>query len=53
MLRKKNLNNKQGIEKEHAEEGAGCSEHTREGGKSKELIFTQTFSKQTLERQKG
>jgi hypothetical protein len=29
---------KQGTEKEHAAEGAGCSEYTGEGGKSKELI---------------
>jgi hypothetical protein len=34
----KKLNNKQGTEKEHAEEGARCTEHTREWGRSKKLI---------------
>jgi hypothetical protein len=35
---KRNLNTKQGTEKEHATEGTGCSECTREVGRSKELI---------------
>jgi hypothetical protein len=51
--KKKNLNNKQGTEKEHAAEGVGCSKCTREGGRSKELISTGTFSKQRLKKQKG
>jgi hypothetical protein len=51
--KKKNLNNKQGTEKEHTAEGMGCCKHTREGRRSKELISMQTFSKQILERQKG
>jgi hypothetical protein len=45
--------NKQGTEKEHAAEGVGCSKCTREGVRSKELICTQTYSKQSLERQTG
>jgi hypothetical protein len=49
----KKLNNKQGTKKEHTAEGAGCSEHTGEGGRGKELISTGTFNKQRLERQKG
>jgi hypothetical protein len=49
----KKLNNKQGTEKEHAAEGAGCSEHTGEVGRSKELVYAWTFSKQRLQRQKG
>jgi hypothetical protein len=40
-----NLNNKQKTEKEQAAEGEGCPECTREGGKGKELISMQTFSK--------
>jgi hypothetical protein len=36
--KKKQLNNKQGSEKEHAAEGAGCHKRTREGGRGKELI---------------
>jgi hypothetical protein len=51
--KKKNLNNKQGTEKEHAAEEAGCCKCTGEGGRSKELISTRTFSKQRLERQKA
>jgi hypothetical protein len=47
------MNNKQGTEKEHAAERVGCSEHTRERGRSKELSSVGTFSKQKLERQKG
>jgi hypothetical protein len=45
--------NKQGTEKEHAAEGAGCWKHTGEGRRAKELISMRTFSKQRLERQKG
>jgi hypothetical protein len=41
------------MEKEHEAEGEGFSKHTGEGGKDKELISAGTFSKQTLERQKG
>jgi hypothetical protein len=37
-LAKKKLNNKQGTEMEHPTERAGCSKHTREEGKGKELI---------------
>jgi hypothetical protein len=51
--KKKILNNKHGTEKEHAAEGAGYTECTREERKGKELIFMQTFSKQSLERQTG
>jgi hypothetical protein len=51
--KKEKQNNKQGTEKEHAAEGAGCSECTGEGGRGKELISMHTFSKQRLERQKG
>jgi hypothetical protein len=50
---KKNLNNKQGTEKEYAAEGTSCTELTGEGGRSKKLISMWTFSKQKLERQKG
>jgi hypothetical protein len=32
------MNNKQGTEKEHAAEEAGCCKHSGEGGRSKELI---------------
>jgi hypothetical protein len=46
--RKKEMNNKQGTKKEHAAKGAGCCKHTGEGGKSKELISGQTFSKKRL-----
>jgi hypothetical protein len=45
--KRKKLNNKQGTEKEHAAERVGCSEHTGEGRRGKELISTGTFSKQT------
>jgi hypothetical protein len=41
--KQKNLNNKPGTEKEHAAEGVGCSECTREGGRSKVLISTRTL----------
>jgi hypothetical protein len=34
----KNLNNKQGTEKEHKAEGSGCCKCTRERGRGKELI---------------
>jgi hypothetical protein len=49
----KKLNNKQGTEREHVAETAGCSECTGEGGRRKELITIQAFSKQSLERQTG
>jgi hypothetical protein len=39
--------------KEHTAEEVGYCNHTGEVGKSKELIYTQTFSKQRLERQTG
>jgi hypothetical protein len=41
------LNKKQGTEKEHAAERAGCCMCTREGGRDKELFSMGTFSKQT------
>jgi hypothetical protein len=40
-------------EKEHSAEGSRCTKHTGEGGRKKELISMQTFSKQRLEMQKG
>jgi hypothetical protein len=51
--KEKKLNNKQGTEKEHAKEGARCSEYTGEAGRCKELISAGTFSKQSLERRTG
>jgi hypothetical protein len=46
------LNNKQETAKEQAAKGTGCSKHTGEGEKGKELLSARTFSKQRLERQK-
>jgi hypothetical protein len=51
--KKKNLNHKQGTEKEHAAEGAGCYKQPGKGLRGKELISEGIFSKQRLERQKG
>jgi hypothetical protein len=51
--KKKQKLNKQGTEKEHTAEGAGCCNCTREGGRSKDLISTWTFNKQRPERQEG
>jgi hypothetical protein len=47
--KKKKKKNKQGTEKEHAAEETGCSKHTGEGERGKEMISTQNFSKQRLE----
>jgi hypothetical protein len=38
LAKKRNLNNKQGTEKECTAEGAGCCKYAGEGGRSKELI---------------
>jgi hypothetical protein len=37
-VKKQQLNNQQGTENQHTAEGWSCWKHTREGGRSKELI---------------
>jgi hypothetical protein len=44
------MNNKQRTKKEHAAEGTGCSEHTREVGRDKKLTLHE-LSVNSLEKQ--